>query len=308
MANREAVPIGASRVMTESSTAIVLLNWNQRDDTVRCLESLRRAELGRASIVVVDNGSADGSVDVVRERFPEVHVVDLDVNRGCSGGRNAGLEWATARDFTYVLFLDNDTEVMPDFLTPLVELMDGETEVAICGGVILHAEPPQTVWAAGGVIRGDGYTPSLHYGVDPAEVAREPFPVDWVPGCLLMVRAAVTDRIGRFDDDYFIYFEDIDFCVAAREAGYRVVIEPRSRVLHHVSRSLGGADSPARAYYMTRNHLLFLRKHGSRGAFMVSLLRYVARLVRRVILRRPGAGATIRGARDFFTASFGERS
>ena len=129
--------------MNTARITIVVLNWNLRDDTLACLASLAKAELGGAQIVVVDNGSRDGSVEAIRARFPAVEVLALPENRGYAGGCNAGIRAALDAGAEGVVLLNNDTEVAPDFLAPLVDAIDTDPTFAAVTSAVLRFDRPE---------------------------------------------------------------------------------------------------------------------------------------------------------------------
>jgi GT2 family glycosyltransferase len=242
---------------------IVLLNWNQCDDTLVCLESLAKISYCPTRVVVVDNGSTDDSVASIRRSYPGVEVIASSHNTGCAGGRNLGLAHARSLNSDLVLFLDNDTVVDPRFLSHLIDAAETNPGVGILSSKILLNSDPSVCWTAGGVVNANGTVDALHYYTPSLEVPDSAFYVDWVPGCVLLARREVYEAIGTFDDSYFIYFEDIDWCVRASRLGFRIMVVPQSIVYHKVSQSSGGDYSPLKLYYWARNRLLFMQKQTS---------------------------------------------
>ena len=234
-----------------SDVTIVVLNWNRAQDTISCLESLAAANLSGASVLVVDNGSRDGSFDIVRRRFPHQAILSLPVNRGYSGGNNAGIHAAIEGGAKAVLLLNNDTRVAADFLDPLVWVLNADVKAAAVSSAVMRADVPELLESAyleiywgHGVIR--------HYGVNklPGEGFDRVREVEVVVGCSVMLSTDALKTIGPFDEAYFAYHEEVDWCFRARAAGYRVYWHPYSRVWHNKSTStsaLGPAVSGVRA-------------------------------------------------------------
>ena len=243
---------------------VVLLNWNQCEDTLLCLESLAKISYSPTRIVVVDNGSTDDSVALIRRRYPAVEVIALRHNAGCAGGRNLGLTYARSLSTDFILFLDNDTVVDPRFLCHLIDAAEKDPSIGILSSRIVLNSNPSICWTAGGVVNANGTVDALHYYTPSCGVPDYTFKVDWVPGCVLMMRREVYESIGEFDNSYFIYFEDVDWCIRASKRGYRIVVVPRSVVYHKVSQSSGGDYSPTKLYYWSRNRLYFMH-HQTRG-------------------------------------------
>jgi hypothetical protein len=301
--------VNASRV------TIVVLNWNRRDDTLACLASLARAELGGAGVVVVDNGSCDGSVEAIRARFPQFEVLALPENRGYAGGCNAGIRVALERDAEGVLLLNNDTEVAPDFLPPLLEAIDSTPDFAAASSAVLRLDRPELLDVAYSEVQFGrrhavqlvGVNALVGEGFD----RRRQIPV--ATGCSVLLRAEALRAIGLFDEAYFAYHEDVDWCLRAAKQGYRFLYEPYSRVYHHRSRSTVRArprrraeharDEPAlpqaepmswnpvRAYLGSRNLVRLMRAHASkrnRAAFLAACLRELPLELAAIVFDREG--------------------
>ena len=235
---------------------VVVLNWNGWPDTVPCLESCLRASYPGLRLLLVDNGSTDGSEAILRERFPSVELLQTGKNLGFAGGNNAGIRRALADGADLVLLLNNDTEVDPGFVTELVDAAVAHPDAGmLCPKILLH-DRPDVLWYAGaffhpwlgwGGHRGYGQPDRGQF--DRLEETPRP------TGCALLVTQALCDRIGLLREDYFCYVEDLEWGLRAREAGFSILYVPRSRIWHRVSRSTGGAQSVTAARYSTRNML-----------------------------------------------------
>lgn len=241
---------------------IILLNWNQRQLTADCLKSLHSVTHPPFQVVLVDNASTDDSVAFVREHYPEVVILENRENLGFSEGNNVGIRYALAQGADYLLLLNNDTEVAPDFLAELFAVADSASDIGIVGPKMYYYDQPQTIWCAGNkVIWPMGHTIRLQ--AEEQEMTSRsheaPQPVDFITACALLIKREVVDKVGILDARYFIYFDEADWCLAAKEIGYRVLYVPTARIWHKVSASMG-ATSPATDYYMDRNSLLFVAK------------------------------------------------
>ncbi|HJQ85831.1 MAG TPA: glycosyltransferase family 2 protein [Candidatus Binatia bacterium] len=264
---------------------IVVLNWNRRDDTLACLESLAKAELDGATVAVVDNGSHDGSVEAIRERFPDVRVVALPRNEGFAGGNNAGMQAALEAGAGAVLLLNNDTHVAPDFLQPLLEVLNGNARAAAVSGAVLRADSPSVLDVAYlDIYFGHGLVHRRGVNALPGEGFDAVKPVSAGIGCCLLIRAEALRRIGLLDERYFAYHEEVDWCFRVHRAGLQIVYQPYSRVWHHGSRSTAMlvresarrrthdrpqlpnaiplSWNPVRTYLGARNAVRFVRTHG----------------------------------------------
>ena len=243
---------------------VIVLNWNGLQDTLACLASLARVDYPRVRITVVDNGSIDGSPALLRQRFPGLTVIETGENLGYASGNNVGLRCAVERGADYVLLLNNDTEVAPDFLRRMVEVADADPRVGVAGPTIYYYDQPQLIWSAGGAIDwARGRTQMIGLGeLDEGQFGTEPREVDFITGCALLVRREALERVGLLDGQFFLYYEEVEWCVRVRRGGFKVLHVPGARVWHKIPLDARG-DSPEVHYYMTRNRLLFLRLTGA---------------------------------------------
>lgn len=296
------------------SVAVVVLSWNGRDDTLRCLESLRAADDGQAlTVVAVDNGSVDGSADAIAERFPEVVLVRSERNLGFSGGVNAGAAAAFERGADAVLLLNNDMVVEPSFVRPLAEASAASDVGAVCSQ-ILFADPPERVWYAGArfdPLRGHQGR-NLGFGLPRLDPSVPPYTVDCACGGAMLVPRRAWETVGPLDEGLFAYREDLDWSLRARAAGLRLLVAPASVVWHRVSGSSGGASSPTSLYYDTRNLLVVVTRRApltGLAALRRSTGIVVAHVVQALLSPRRLAGlrAVLEGALDARRGRLGER-
>jgi GT2 family glycosyltransferase len=291
--------------------AIVVLNWRQVEDTLACLESLRSLDYPSYHVVVVDNGSADGSAERIRDRFADVTLIENARNLGFAGGNNIGINHAIRGDADYVLLLNSDTVVSPDLLQELVKVAESDQRIGMLGPTIYYHHKSNVIWSAGGTLSRYGEPGHLRVNeVDevPGEAIRD---VDYVTGCAIMVKRSVIEQVGLLDERFFIYFEEAEWCSRARHAGFRVIYVPRARMWHKIQMDARN-QSRRYLYFMARNRLLYLRCGGARPwvIFVASLdlLRTAAswRLRPRHRDLRPLSGAVVHGVGDFLRGRFGE--
>ncbi|MBE7414621.1 MAG: glycosyltransferase family 2 protein [Deltaproteobacteria bacterium] len=236
--------------------SIVVLNWNGYRDTAECVQSLRDVVYPALEIIVVDNGSVDGSLNALKRRFPSgIRFIGTGKNLGFAGGCNAGIRQALENGADYVLLLNNDTVVAPDFVKEIVTAAEGEPRAGIlCSKVYFH-DRPDVVWYSGAYFnsllgwgRHLGFNKKDSGGSGAMETGRP-------TGCAMMVTRELCERTGLFDEDYFCYAEDLDWGMRAKRAGFKVLYVPSSRVWHKVSASSGSVGVAASLYYSTRNTL-----------------------------------------------------
>jgi hypothetical protein len=240
--------------------AIIILNWNGLKDTLACLASLSRLDYPAYEVIVVDNGSSDGSVAAIRSLYPQTMLIETGDNLGFVGGNNVGLEYAKARQADYALLLNNDTEVSPDFLSLLVEAAESDPKVGIVGPTIYYYAQPEVIWSAGGGIdwwEGETHMLGLNE-VDQGQLGHSYRPVDFVTGCTLLIKMPLIDRVGLLDPRFFAYYEEAEWCVRVSQAGFKILHVPQAKLWHKIS-LVARETSPQVHYYMTRNRLLFLK-------------------------------------------------
>jgi GT2 family glycosyltransferase len=269
-----------------SRLSVIIVNYRTGGLVIDCLRSLA-AEVGRAPdfrVTVVDNASGDGSASAIWEaiRGGPWHdwagVVALENNVGFAGGNNAVLRpvLASPEPPPYVLLLNPDTVVRPGALRALVDFMEGHPEVGIAGSRLEDPDGtpqrsafrfPTLASELEGGIRLGLVSRLLHRRVVAPPVQREPHPTDWVAGASMIVRRAVFESVGLLDESYFLYFEEVDFCLRARRAGWSCWYVPGSRVVHLVGQSSGVTDTkrpPRRVppyWFASRRHY-FEKNHG----------------------------------------------
>lgn len=249
--------------MSEPFVAVVVLNWNRCDDTIQCVESVQRFRYPRFTVVVVDNGSTDGSPDVLAQRFPGIEVIKTGSNLGYAGGNNVGISWALRRGADYVLILNNDTIVTPEALTELMRVAGKDPTIGVVGPKVLCEPDRHLIYSC-------GESQSLWFnrrriatGLPDRETGKEPRDVDYVVGCALLVSREFIERVGLLDEVFFAYYDEVDWCFRGRRLGYRVVCVPSAVVYHKGEGSSGKGLNPITAYYRTRNWVYFMRKHAS---------------------------------------------
>jgi GT2 family glycosyltransferase len=284
---------------TEPSVCIITLNWNRCRDTLAFLESCRQLTYLRHTLVVVDNASSDGSVAAIAAQFPQVTQLVNPQNLGFAAGMNVGLRYTLAQGADYLFVANNDTLPAPDMLTQL--LATARTHAAdIVSPAIYYADSPQRPWSLGGWRNPLTLEVAKARALRRANGAPTPFAVDFVPACGLLIRRECLERVGLFDERFFMYYEDMDFCLRVRRAGCRIMVAPGARMWHKVAVSSGGSDSPGERYHMARASVQFFRKHvrGPRRLLVVpfragSAIKTTTRLLRQG--RRQAARAYLRG-------------
>jgi hypothetical protein len=247
-----------------NTLAVVVLNWNGLADTRALLPTLERCRAPggwRVRVLVVDNGSGDGSAAAIAAAFPAVEVVALPENRRFAGGCNAGLERALAAGADAVMLLNNDTEAAPGLLEHLVLALEQDPAAGAAAPLICLRRPLDSIWYAGGrCIPALGL--AAHRGLRQRDEGqyRAVEATGYLTGCCLLATRAAWERVGPLDERYFIYAEDADWSLRARAAGFGLLFVPTARLWHKVSAS-SGAASPWKIYQRLRANLALFSRH-----------------------------------------------
>ena len=263
------------QVSAAPGVGVVVVNWNGVTQSRRCLTSLRDLDYPNVRVCLVDNGSTDGSAAQLEREFPEVAVVRLPSNVGYAGGCNAGIAWAKKSGAPYVWLLNNDTTVDPQSLRALTNRADELHSLgvaAILAPKILLASSPTTIWFAGGSLRWP-WLERDHIGMGEEDSRHNtPREMEWASGCALFFHTSVADAVGPLDERYFLYLEDVDWCLRARRRGIAIWFVPEARLWHNVSQSTKQVDSRDLQYYFVRNYYILAFDHcGPIGRVWASL-------------------------------------
>ena len=282
-----------SDALFHPKVAIVIVNWNGKGDTLECLESVRRIDYPCVEVIVVDNGSSDNSVGAIRERFPDIVLLESENNLGTAGGRNIGIRYVLKSGADFVLFLDNDTILDPQLIWNLMKAVDIVGSHGILGAKIYYFDDPYKIWYAGSKWKYSGF---IHLGMgdtDDGQRFNSITETAYACGCALFVDKKVIEKIGIFDEKFFAYFEETDFCYRAKAEGFRSFLVPSAKVWHKISSSTGGKASPFFHYYLNRNILLWAERHLPLGDKIKLYWNVLDKLVRAVL--PPGIGSSTTG-------------
>jgi GT2 family glycosyltransferase len=288
--------------MDEPLVYIIILNWNGCQVTIECVETCRKLTYPNFRIIIVDNGSADDSEAILRERFPNIEFIQTGANLGFAGGNNVGIHHAIEHGADYVWLLNNDTVVDTEALSALVHVAEGDKTVGMVGSKIVYYDNPRLLWYAGAVLDPNRPYRLHHRGLN--EEDRGQFDAacetGYITGCSLLARREMMDIVGLLDDGLFLYFEDADWSARARAKGWKLSYCPASLVHHKVSLSVGGAASPTLLYYTARNRLYFIKRNFPGkliGAFLYNSYEHVLVNVKK--RRFMAAWYAIKGIYDF---------
>lgn len=272
--------------------SIIIVSWNVRDLLAACLESIQRAACGDLAVetIVVDNASKDGTPAMIRETYPHVTLIEPGRNTGFTGGNNLGMEAATGR---YFMLLNPDTEIIGDALVALTAYLESNPGVGVVGPQLLNPDGSvqssrrsfPTLWTA--IFESTWLQPiaprrvlDRYYVRDAEDDAITP--VDWVQGAAFVVRRTAVEAVGLFDEQFFMYSEELDWQRRLREAGWEVVYLPRAQVLHHGGKSSDQVVARRHIYFQSSKVRYFRKHHGivaGESVRLALLLNYLGQLV-----------------------------
>jgi GT2 family glycosyltransferase len=325
--------------MDNPKVAVIVLNWNGKDDTLECLASIGKIDYSNLDVILVDNGSFDGSVAAIHRKYPEVAIVETGSNLGFAGGNNMGIRYALRHGAEYILVLNNDTIVDSQLIKSFLASSTVDLKAGIFGAKIYYYYEPNKIWHAGGQWVSKSSN-CIHVGmgrIDNEKDFNSIVETDYICGCALFIRAEVFSKIGLFDEMFFLMFEETDLCYRARRAGFKCLFVPKAKIWHKISVSFGGEESGTYCYFMMRNKLLWAEKNLPIGGRLVLyrhalgelfrcvtpprmswnsngkglsyetvsqwLIKYKETLVKKY--RKPANKAKLLGARDYVLRRFG---
>ncbi len=240
----------------------ITINWNGYKETVDLIESFKKVTYTNLEIIVVDNNSQPEEVEKLKSSIGNsAQLIILNENTGFAGGNNIGIAEAIRQYSDFILIINNDTIVEPDFLEFLVKKIETDDNVGIVAPRINYYDQPNKIWTDGGKIkriRGSGFAYSDKLESEVEQTDKE---VSFVSGCCLLIKKEVFLNVGLFDENYFLYNEDTDFCLRTLKAGFRIYVIPQSKIYHKVNRSTEKKLPLLPLYYTTRNRLYFVKKN-----------------------------------------------
>ncbi len=246
--------------------SIIIPNWNGRQMTAECIRSLLAMDYTNFAILVVDNGSTDGSIEMLRREFPRVTVLPQSRNLGFAAACNVGIRHALRDHIEYVLLLNNDTFVASDVLREMLVVIQSNARIAAVCPKMYFAERPQILWYAGADFSLWSGTPK-HRGwkaLDRGQFDHRQ-EITQATGCAMLVRCSALREVGLFDEQLWAYVEDLEWSVRARKKGYCLAFAPKARLWHHdgatAVKSLGSGSQSVRQFLSTRNMIFLARKH-----------------------------------------------
>ena len=249
--------------MNNKSVQIIVLNWNQKQLSSDCIDSLKKTSYKKKQIIFIDNASSDGSVDFIKNEHPDIEIIQAPKNLGYAGGNNFGFR-SIKNQAVYTIFINNDTYVDPDFIGPLILELENNSNVVQTAPLIFYANQPNKIWYAGGQI----FLPFSHIrhrGI--RSINLEKFShkkkVGYASGCCFCMRTVDFKELGMFDETYSMYCEDVDLSLRVSKAKGTIKVIPKSMIWHHISKSIGGSHSISKWYKKNTSTLKLIFKHSN---------------------------------------------
>jgi GT2 family glycosyltransferase len=253
--------------------------------TLECLASLRRQDYANLDILVVDNVSQDGTVAAVRAAYPEIEVISTSDNLGYAGGNNVGMDLALKQGADLIFLVNNDTLLDRTCISTLVRTLQSYPCTGIVGPMVYTWDDGAIISSAGGQVDWR-YADAINAGMGEVDRGQYPArPVDFINGCGLMITRPAIERAGLLDPDYFMYWEETDWCQRVRRAGFEIRFEPDAWMKHKASIQVEELG-PTTLYYMTRNRLLFFARHTPLRLKPLTLARALHGAIRGIIRHR----------------------
>jgi len=309
--------------MENPKVSIITLTFNSQDVIADCLNSVLRSDTPMSRIIIVDNNSSDKTVEIVRGFLPNVKLIENKDNLGFSAGNNVAIKYAIEDESdhilseaknsssAYIFFLNPDTTIKHDTLRILLETGESDPQIGIIGPKTLYPDG-KTLMYAGGVLDWQN-AKNYHRGM--GEIDRGQYnqteETGFASGAALFIKKEVIQKIGLLDEKYFLYYEDADWCVRAKKAGFKIVFEPRAIVYHQES-TVTKKGSPNYYYYFTRNRLYFIAKFfnplKALWLYFLETLRAIKNIVKLFNKsEKEQSLAILQGMRDFVRGMFGAR-
>ena len=263
----------------EPLIGVIVLNWNNPMDTIRCLRSIENSNYSNYQVLVIDNGSEDDSLDQLHIAYPDLKILETGQNLGYSGGNNVGISYAIEQGVDYVMILNNDTLVAPSMLHKLISAAENFPHAGLVGPLMYSLESPSILFAAGSFIdwkRGKTWHRFMFQPASGIMESLETQPVDFIAGCCMLISRSAIEKVGLLSPSYYLNYEDVDFALKIKTAGLSVLFVPEAIMWHKISATLDKLPL-VNIYYITRNSLYFFNK------YTPGLNKYIA--VSNIILR-----------------------
>lgn len=255
---------------TQPLVSIITINYNQAQATYELLQSIKKVTYSNYEVIVVDNASNENPKPLINALFPEVTVILSKENLGFAGGNNLGIAAAKGK---YLFFVNNDTELTENVMEQLLAMFEEVPNLGMVSPKICYYDEPDRIQYVG-FTRINPYTARNttigEHEIDKGQYS-QPVPTPYAHGAAMMVKREVIDNVGLMAETFFLYYEELDWCERIRKEGYEIYVEPNALIYHKESLSVGKL-SALKTYYITRNRILFMRRHASNLQWLAFVL------------------------------------
>lgn len=287
----------------------LIVNHNGRKYLKDCLSSLSKIKCNnyKLKVVVIDNASMDNSIKYIAKKFPKFKIITFHRNKGFTGAVNYGFKYVLKRKSKYVLLLNNDTKVKSNFLNHLISFADKNSDAGILSPIIYEDSKNKKIWFAGGKLEPLRFS-SQHLSFENNVVSiKKPYESEYLSGCCMLIKRKVIEKVGLFDNRFFLYYEDVDYCLRAKIEGYKNYIIPKSKIIH--LRNKTTIDNAYQEYYLSRNHLLILQKMAPFKIKVREYLRTIKTIYEKLKIQKDDTKAhyALMGIKDYLLGRFGKR-
>ena len=297
-------------IINKPSLAVILVNWKKYDLTSNCIESLNKSIYKNFQIILVDNEFSSINIIKLKAKHNELIVFKENKNLGFAGGNNIGIRYALENKYDYIMLLNNDTEVKNNFILPLIKCLEKSPSLGAVQPLILNFSNKSIIWNAGGKLNkflGTASTRFNNIELNSSNVFNDC--TDWISGCCILIKSEVLKKVGLLDENFFTYYEDVDWSFRIKNEGYGLGFVKESVIYHHGSSSSinkqnkEGNLSAKVHYFNIRNHIILLKKHknlfNSIGIMFFQIFKIVFYILYFLIrLRFNKLGMVIKGLKD----------
>ena len=243
------------------SVYIIILNYNNPADTIACVEEAKKINYENYKIVIVDNYSTDDSEALIKDKFPHYTFIQTGANLGYAGGNNIGMKFAKDEGADYICVLNNDVITHPDFLQMLLKYLEANPDVGVVGPRVCEYDEPNLVQSTGAMLDfRTGRVNVLNNRVPEEQVKGKVVPCDYVGGACLLFHTSILDKVGYFPEDYFLFYEETEWCLNIKQKGLKVICYCDAKVIHKGSASINQVSGLSE-YFMYRNVVIFMKRN-----------------------------------------------
>lgn len=262
--------------MDVDSVAIIIVNYNGFRDTIECVKSIKKECSIENEIIIIDNNSKNEEKELLLKNNEMYDLILSEKNLGFSLANNHGIEYALKKGYKNILLLNNDTIITKGSIENMIAILKENKDIGMVSCSTLYFDKKDTIWFDEGYIDWNKYL-AKHKNIKKLyKYSEDVVDVGFISGCCMLIRNDVFEKVGLLPTEYFMYFEDVDYCVKVKEMGYRIVVCKRSIIYHKVSASSGGEDSTFTIEWCNRNRIIFMKKYRYKSKSKLSFLYSIA--------------------------------